>query len=486
MVSGGTVAFPSSQPSSGPRLSIDGTASVQMLSQDHAVMHPSVDDDPGVATLAGSRLGLLGKPYEEQNEHLSFLGLADELMHNVNAHIPVPDAGHLCKGISRNPIFRLLSVLAITANTVYIGASADHQVKQSMNRVRGESQEDLSRAPDICFAAWFALELAIRLLGDGWEFFSEEDVRWNLFDAILVCNSVIELAVPGLSNFSFLRILRVFRLVRIVRIVRAYKALCQLRTMVFALLNSFTCLMWAFALMLLIVFIFGIIFDGGVSTYLDGVDINQASEVAKAEQIADNFGTLYKTMVTLYASIMGGQDWMEYGHQLQSLEYGDAYLLLFIFYIGFCCVGMLNVVTGIFVDSAVCTRTDDEVVDCFKEDQRRTSEEVRRIFQEGDTDKSGTLTLEELISQLENPWVKAYFSGLDIDPSEARIIFTLIDTDGSNAVSIDEFVDGTMKLKGSAKSIDVLSLMYDQARLLSNLTSSAPMLRMKSFVSKSS
>merc|ERR1719272_678192 len=127
-------------------------------------------------------------------------------------------------------------------------------------------------------------------------------------------------------------------------------------------------------------------------------------------------------------------------------------------------VGMLNVVTGIFVDSAVCTRTDDEVVQCWEEDHQRISENVKQIFREADVDESGTLSLQELIDKLENPWVKAYFSGLEIDPSQAQIIYTLVDTDGDNMVDIDEFVDGTMKLKGQAKSIDIMALMFDNAR----------------------
>lgn len=125
---------------------------------------------------------------------------------------------------------------------------------------------------------------------------------------------------------------------------------------------------------------------------------------------------------------------------------------------------MLNVVTGIFVDSAVCTRTDDEVVACWEEELQRTSEKVKQIFKEADIDCTGTLSFKELVEKLEDPGVKAYFSGLDIDPSEARIIYTLMDTDGDDSVSIDEFVNGTMKLKGQAKSIDVMALMFDQAR----------------------
>merc|ERR1712224_477788 len=55
-------------------------------------------------------------------------------------------------------------------------------------------------------------------------------------------------------------------------------------------------------------------------------------------------------------------------------------------------------------------------------------------------------------------------SGLEIDTSEALSIFTLLDADGNDQVSLDEFIAGAMKLKGHARSVDVLTLMYDSAR----------------------
>ena len=54
------------------------------------------------------------------------------------------------------------------------------------------------------------------------------------------------------------------------------------------------------------------------------------------------------------------------------------------FYIFFCLIGLLNVVTGIFVDSAVCTRTEDEVVESYTEEQGRLCKEMKRIFADAD------------------------------------------------------------------------------------------------------
>merc|ERR1719310_1913393 len=55
---------------------------------------------------------------------------------------------------------------------------------------------------------------------------------------------------------------------------------------------------------------------------------------------------------------------------------------------------------------------------------------------------------------------------MDIDPAEAKIIFTLLDSDRSGSLTLQEFINGVIKTKGYAKNIDVLSMMYD-ANLMS-------------------
>jgi len=227
-------------------------------------------------------------------------------------------------------------------------------------------------------------------------------------------------------------------------------------------------LLWAFVLIALVIFIFSIIFVTTVSLYFESLDLSDSAQVKHAEVVNEHFGSMRTAAASLWAAISGGNDWMMYANLLTGTahdESGRTLLFLgFTFYIAFCQIGLLNVVTGMFVDSAVATRTRDEVVECFQSDLNSTTEEVKRIFKEADSDQSGHMTFKEFYKHLENPWVRAYFSGLDLDVSDARIIFTLLDVDGDDHVSIDEFVDGALKMKGSAKSIDMMALMFDQLR----------------------
>lgn len=373
------------------------------------------------------------------------------------------------KRFTNGLFFKSITMLAIAANTLYLGLVADNNVKNAYKQLRGEIVEKPSVIPDISFTAWFTIEIFIKMLAEKVQFFVGEEKYWNWFDLALVTESIIGVFLEGGPSLSFLRIFRVFRLVRVVKVVRSVKALARLRTMIFAILHSFVDLLWAFLVIVLIVFVFAIVFDNAVADYflkINPIDIldpesKKAQEVFNMELL---FGDLLETMISLWSAVSGGNDWMFYGDLLREVPMGGMYFAIFNFYVAFCVVGMFNVVTGVFVDSAVCVRTGDEVVQGYLDDLRQTTEEIKGFFKEADIDGSGTLNWSEFQHHMQNPAVKAYFSGLDIDPEEAEIIFTILDGDKSKEIKIDEFVNGTMKLKGSATKLDLMALMYDQTR----------------------
>merc|ERR1712187_1051972 len=120
-----------------------------------------------------------------------------------------------------------------------------------------------------------------------------------------------------------------------IRVVRTVKALRKLRTMCFALLNSFTSLIWAFTMILMIIYVFSIIFASGVAGYFATVDVNDSEQMKTAAQVHASFGTLYEAIVSLFCAITGGNDWMAYGELLREIPHGEFYFLAFVFYIGF-------------------------------------------------------------------------------------------------------------------------------------------------------
>jgi len=128
---------------------------------------------------------------------------------------------------------------------------------------------------------------------------------------------------------------------------------------------------------------------------------------------------------------------------------------------------LLNVVTGFFCESAIEMAAADReqmVVEMLRE-KDTLMKEFRTVFDELDTDGSGAIEFEELEELLENPSMQAYLSHLHISTSGAWNIFKLLDKDETGSVSLEEFVEGLLSLKGLSKTIDIAALQYDVKKL---------------------
>eukprot|EP00930_Biecheleria_cincta_P046139 TRINITY_DN31827_c0_g1_i1.p1 TRINITY_DN31827_c0_g1~~TRINITY_DN31827_c0_g1_i1.p1 ORF type:complete len:674 (+),score=103.23 TRINITY_DN31827_c0_g1_i1:145-2166(+) len=394
-----------------------------------------------------------------------------ELHHFANmmfshAHDAVQD--NCLKKITGSTFFKLVSMAVILTNAVYLTFAVDFAVQSSYRHLQGHEKAlpPLGVIPERCFELWFAIEILLRMGAEKWNFFAGEDCYWNIFDLMLVLESLFALTTQWTWNWnlSFLRVLRIFRLVRLVRLVRSAKALRRLRTMIFSIMNSFYDVLWAGCAIFLIVLVFALFFCVAVEDYYDGVDREDVHQLAEASEVNVYFGSVTESVISLWSAVSGGNDWMTYGELIRTLPGGHFLFSVFTFYVFFCMVGLFNVVTGVFVDSAIACRTADEVVEGYFNDLKETADGIKRFFVEADKDGSGTLTRTEFQTQMQHPDAQAYFAGLDIDPEEANTIFSIMDFDKTDSIIIDDFVNGTMRLKGLASKLDLIALMFDHTR----------------------
>merc|ERR1719324_1724092 len=105
--------------------------------------------------------------------------------------------------------------------------------------------------------------------------------------------------------------------------------------MVLAMINSLVCLFWACVFLLLITYFFGIIFTVAVANNYETRSTFDQAAVTEAGELETRFGTLYETMVTLFSSITGGKDWMDFGEMLRNIDMGELYFGIYCFYIFF-------------------------------------------------------------------------------------------------------------------------------------------------------
>merc|ERR1719330_2301087 len=140
--------------------------------------------------------------------------------------------------------------------------------------------------------------------------------------------------------------------------------------------------------------------------------------------------------------------------------------ITFVFYIFFMYFGVLNVVVGAFVATTaeIALKDKDALVRAETERLKNYTIHIKRFFRAADTDNDGHLTWEEFEEHLTKPEVQAYFRSMDLNVTQAGRLFDLLDVDLSNKVTVNEFLEGCIRLKGQASSIDMNMLLLTQER----------------------
>ncbi|CAE7239199.1 CACNA1B, partial [Symbiodinium necroappetens] len=230
--------------------------------------------------------------------------------------------------------------------------------------------------------------LLLRILAEEWYFWVGVEWRWNLFDTILVLSMLTDtvLVLIGL-DMSYIRLLRLLRALRSFRIIRVLRFFRELRVMLLSIMNSIAPLLWAIVFLALTIGVFSIVFLQGVTSFIHDV----LSSNVSIEGVRTYYSSFPMASFSLFMAITGGDDWWNLVRPL--LEISEVYAVLFVLYISLMVLGVMNIITGIFVESR----------------------ELRKLFMELDTNRDGTITLQEFESFAARADVQAYFSVLELD-----------------------------------------------------------------------
>eukprot|EP00971_Amphidinium_carterae_P313583 6232363-Amphidinium_carterae.1 len=249
----------------------------------------------------------------------------------------------------------LLSAFVIFLNALCIGL----EVEDSMERVLHNPTQTKPRIYailNIAFTVFFLLELLVRVYAQRWSFLFGDDKSWNVFDAMLVAVSMLDLSsgVDGGRSTGYVRLLKTVRMVRVLRVIRVLRLFRELRRMVTSILSSMAALCWALFLLLIIMYVFSVIFMQAGVVYLDGRVVEQEEDPEKFSTTRDTFKRFYssvgESLFSLTKAITGGEDWAPMAKPLG--EESGLYVAAFVFYVFFVIFGVLNVLAGVFLTGA--------------------------------------------------------------------------------------------------------------------------------------
>lgn len=307
---------------------------------------------------------------------------------------------------------------------------------------------------DIAFCSVFVLELAMRASVYTKHFLTMIGWQWNVFDILMVGIQIFDLLgalfsdnwAGAATNAGVLRMMRIFRLFRVLRLVRVLSVFAELRMFIVSVADAMRSLFWTIAIICLCMYIGGIY----LTQLFTDLQVQHPHGGRDMDLLRENYGSLSKSMLTLYMTISEGIPWSEAMEPWN--KYCGAWIAFaFAAWMAFTLFALMNVITGVFVESAIRTANDDK--------KKLLIYQMGQWFLEADVDQSQTINWREFARHLENPKMERFLKTIDIDIAEAGDLFQVLDVHEEGEIQIDDFVSGCIRLLGSAKSIDLLTVL---------------------------
>lgn len=321
--------------------------------------------------------------------------------------------------------------------------------------------EPIFQCCDWIFGVVFLVEFFLKFVV--WQFGYFYDY-WNVLDFLCVVSFLVDKIATANSRFNAmpLRLLRLFRLARLVRLIRFLEHLEALYVMTTAIGGLSRTLGWAIFLLTVMLLTCDLFLVQLLqATYFSDVEAGDLTEpqLEMHQRMWEYFGTSTRCMLSMFEITLA--NWPPVARLLTE-EVSEWFMLLLLVHkltLGFAVLGVINGV--ILQETFKVAQTDDIIM--LRHKRKATANmksKMNRLFHALDSDGDGKVTEMEFLEMCEYPDVKIWLSSLDIETDDLSTLFKLCDLNGNGVLSLDEVVSRLPRIKGSARSIDVLSLLH--------------------------
>lgn len=310
----------------------------------------------------------------------------------------------------------------------------------------------------------FLFELLFRIAVFRLHFFRSRD---NLLDLLIVMVTCVDATLAWVmtfrsnANITFARLVRLSRLIKTFRFVRLMRSCTSLRVLIVTIVSSFMSFTWSM-LVLLIVQVVAALF---ICQSLQGYLTREDASLEQRLEIFAKYGTAVRAFWTMFEVTFSG-GWPMHSSVL--IHHVSAWYGFFFFiYISFVVFAITRIITALFLKDTLSVASADTeyLVQQRQNEKFAYAEKMREMFAETDTSGDGFVSYEEFQEVLTHPRINTYFSVLEIDVHEVESLFSLLDN-GDGKISYEEFLGGVTRLKGWARSQDVIMILHCQTKLL--------------------
>lgn len=216
---------------------------------------------------------------------------------------------------------------------------------------------------------------------------------------------------------------------------------------------------WVLVLLVLIMWVFAIFLAIIMENQMDVFDFSDAAWPA-----TEYWGTVGRSMMSLF-QILTLDKWSS-SIVWPLLRKYPLWAFIFLAFLAISVLALLNTIVGVVVESTLSSARANEERE-GKELQKihsRVMDSLRSIFDEADTDESGSLDRGELHASMRKASVRDRMRMMEIPIKDLDLLFTLLDEEETGLITIDRFFRGCTRLRGPAMACDLHHMHIDLDR----------------------
>lgn len=306
----------------------------------------------------------------------------------------------------------------------------------------------------------FCVELVSRIRREGSRFWFKP---WNSIDFILICMSatstwILSFVSPstGAQLQSLYVASRLLRILTVTRLIGIFASSRGLSLLISGFMDAIKTIFWVAIIVIFMLYACAVFLT--ITIGQDHSTYEPYKLLSGGWDYQEFFGSVPRSIFTLF-QIITLDDWAN-GVARHVMTNQPAMAIFFIIFIFITAYGILNVIVGIIVERTLASAKLNEEKSQRNQEKERTRvlHDLRDIFEYADKDKSGTLTIDEFRNALRQPEVERKLKLIDLPVSDAEELFNVLDGDGSGELSVEEFIGGCIRLKGPARSKDLLAV----------------------------
>lgn len=364
--------------------------------------------------------------------------------------------------------FHVLVNVMVLFNTIQMGFEADYPEWTEAWKI----SENL-------FVGIFFFEMVVKLIILRKNYFMD---RTNWLDGGLtvlgvldtwMLSNLLEGGGTDLQSLSVLRILRLARLARILKLIREFRPLVLV---IRGVVQTLSTTMYVFGFLCVIFYVFAIFLTDHLGKspetdlypgyFKDEVDID-TQEIMVNYNPYVHFGSMTYSMLTLFNMAILAE-WPEIVRPIALKQ--PIYVPIFIAFALLVSFGVINVMTGLILDTVIAEskRIDEVLGKKIRMEKLKKLEAIQTLLCEMDTNGDGQISIKELDNAMKtSPLLNSLLKSINLPSAwKAEELLDMLDNSGHRSLERDEFTTRFFRLmvSDSFQQIAILQTGINQLK----------------------